>query len=210
MGANISKQNDEILRFFDEKAFFWAEKARDPQRREFVREILGRFLKIDAGIALDIGCGGGIVSQVLVERGWKQEEIIMIDPSFKLVSMAREKLSACFGLAAFGEKLPIKSERANLAIIFNALPHMQIDAVLNELRRTLKVGGQLLIFHDNGSEQINEIHRNIGGPIKEHILPSVEIVARKLDKLGFRIYHASDKPHRHYIISAINGNYFET
>ena len=210
MGANISKQNDEILRFFNEKAFFWAEKARDPQRRKFVREILGRFLKIGAGIALDIGCGGGIVSQVLVERGWKQEEIIMIDSSYKLVSMAKEKLSSCFGLVAFGEKLPIKSERANLAVIFNALPHMQIDAVLSELRRILKVGGQLLIFHDNGSEQINEIHKNIGGPIKEHMLPSVEIVARKLDKLAFRIYHASEKPHRHYIISAIKGDYFDT
>ena len=210
MGANISKQNDEILRFFNEKAFFWAEKARDPQRREFVREILGRFLKIGAGIALDIGCGGGIISQVLVERGWKQEEIIMIDSSYKLVSMAKEKLSSCFGLVAFGEKLPIKSGKATLAIIFNALPHMQIDAVLSELRRILKVGGQLLIFHDNGSEQINEIHRNIGGPIKEHILPSVEIIARKLDKLGFRIYHASEKPHRHYIISAIKGDYFDT
>ena len=210
MGANISKQNDEILRFFDKKAFFWAEKARDPQRRKFVREILGRFLKIGAGIALDIGCGGGIVSQVLVERGWKQEEIIMIDSSYKLVSMAKEKLSSCFGLVAFGEKLPIKSGKATLAIIFNALPHMQIDAVLSELRRILKVGGQLLIFHDNGSEQINEIHRNIGGPIKEHILPSVEIIARKLDKLGFRIYHASEKPHRHYIISAIKGDYFDT
>ncbi len=95
---------------------------------------------------LDLGCGGGFMSEALAQRGAK---VIGVDPSEPAIIIARKHAEAT-GLAidyriGAGESLPVTESSADIVLCVDVLEHVRdLDAVLDEVKRVLKPGGLFL------------------------------------------------------------------
>lgn len=88
---------------------------------------------------LDLGCGDGILTQVLVDAG---AEVIAVDASESMVAAARER--GLVASVADGEKLGFSEEFD--AVFSNAALHWMLDgaAVAGGVFRALKPGGRFV------------------------------------------------------------------
>ncbi len=95
---------------------------------------------------LDLGCGGGFMSEALAARGAK---VIGVDVSRGAIAIAKRH-AASGGLAirylvASGEDLPLPDASVDCVVCVDVLEHVRsLDRVLNEIRRVLRPGGVFL------------------------------------------------------------------
>jgi ubiquinone biosynthesis O-methyltransferase len=95
---------------------------------------------------LDIGCGGGFMSEALAQRGAK---VGGIDPAEKAIAIAQrhaisQNLSICY-LVGIGEKLPVADANLDYVVCVDVLEHVSdLGQVIGEVRRVLRPGGQFL------------------------------------------------------------------
>lgn len=117
----------------------------NPARVGYLEKILFHELKIKSQgkAALEVGCGGGILSEEIARMGFN---ITGIDPSHHSLQIAAEHAQAS-GLRidyeqATGEALPYRDNSFDFVFCFDVLEHVR-DApkVISEISRVLKVGG---------------------------------------------------------------------
>ena len=111
---------------------------------------LKHFDRISGGwrdkIVLDLGCGGGFMSEALAKRG---ANVIGVDPSEAAIAAAQDHAGQ-HGLAidykvGTGENIPLPDHFVDCVVCVDVLEHVaQLDRVLDEVRRVLKPGGMFL------------------------------------------------------------------
>jgi ubiquinone biosynthesis O-methyltransferase len=95
---------------------------------------------------LDLGCGGGFMSEALATRGAK---VIGVDVSAGAIGIAKRH-AASSGLpirylVASGEELPLPDASVDCVVCVDVLEHVHsLDQVLDEIRRVLRPGGVFL------------------------------------------------------------------
>lgn len=95
---------------------------------------------------LDLGCGGGFMSEALAMRG---SNVTGIDPAEKAIAIAQrhaalQNLSIRY-LAGTGEKLPVADASMDYVVCVDVLEHVvDLDQVIGEVRRVLRPGGIFL------------------------------------------------------------------
>ena len=95
---------------------------------------------------LDLGCGGGYMSEALAERGAR---VVGVDPSAASLEAARRH-TAQAGLRidyrlGVGEAIPAADRSMDRVICVDVLEHVQdLGKVLSEIRRVLRPGGIVL------------------------------------------------------------------
>ena len=97
--------------------------------------------------AVDIGCGTGIYSLELAQRGAR---VVGVDPSIEMITIAREKFRRAglngYFICGSAETLPLRSERFNLALAVTSLCFVdRPDRAVEEMHRVLKSGGRLVL-----------------------------------------------------------------
>ncbi|MDX9734139.1 MAG: class I SAM-dependent methyltransferase [Thermoanaerobaculia bacterium] len=82
---------------------------------------------------------------------------------------------------------------ADLVLCFNAWAHFPDGpGVLREVRRWLKPGGRILLWHDLGRERLAEVHRRAGHAVSSDLLPPVEALAFAARNAGFAVERAEE------------------
>jgi 2-polyprenyl-6-hydroxyphenyl methylase/3-demethylubiquinone-9 3-methyltransferase len=95
---------------------------------------------------LDLGCGGGFMSEALAARGAK---VIGVDVSAGAIGIAKRH-AASSGLpirylVASGEDLPLPDASVDCVVCVDVLEHVRsLDQVLDEISRVLRPGGVFL------------------------------------------------------------------
>ncbi|MEW6325628.1 MAG: methyltransferase domain-containing protein [Nitrospirota bacterium] len=97
--------------------------------------------------AMDIGCGTGIYTVELAQRG---AHVIGVDPSMEMITIAREKLRQAGLTGRFvcgsAEALPFRSGKVDLVLAVTSLCYMHSpDRAIEEMRRALQPGGRLVL-----------------------------------------------------------------
>jgi ubiquinone/menaquinone biosynthesis C-methylase UbiE len=93
---------------------------------------------------LDIGCGTGRVAAHLVSKGVKPSHIIGIDPSDKMLNLAKKRGLGIGMIKGSATKLPFGSDSFDLVVsnmVIHELSQEQFSQALSEIARVLKPGG---------------------------------------------------------------------
>ncbi len=177
---------DALRAFFDHLADEW-DAQQPPDREERLREQLSLFRPLleKSRRVLEIGTGTGALIP-LIQEAVPQAIMVSVDLSHRMLRRARHRSPAASLLRADAHFLPLASQSVDLVICHNVFPHFRDKpAALRELARVLEEEGHLLILHDLGREQVNAIHRRVGGAIGNDLLPPGEDLGRMMAEAGF-------------------------
>jgi len=117
----------------------------NPLRYAYFRRIL-RERGIHSGTVLDIGCGGGYLSEEFAKDGFR---VSGVDPAVSSINTAREhaarsNLSIDYRVAC-GESLPFADASFEIVACCDVLEHVHdLGKVVSEVSRALKPGGIFL------------------------------------------------------------------
>ncbi len=128
----------------------------NPVRSNYFRNLLEK--KFESGFknrkVLDVGCGGGFLSEELDKIGLN---VIGVDPSKESINIARQhavtKNLNIEYKESFGETLPFEDSVFDMVFCCDVLEHVNdVNKVISEISRVLKTGG--LLFFDTINRSI--------------------------------------------------------
>lgn len=158
---------------------------------------------------IDLGCGTGNLTAVLLEKLGPAGRVTAVDLSPAMIQRARAKLADprirwCVADAA---SLPLAAAAYDRVVCFSAWPHFPDQfAVLREVCRVLRPGGHLAILHIDGRARINEIHSSGGPAIHNDLLPPATDLAVLLRRAGFTLGECDDTSDRYCITATRTGS----
>lgn len=195
--------------FFERLAEDW-DAQQPPDREDQLRRLLAPFRDSlrEARTVLEIGTGTGALIPLLREVA-PAAHIVSIDLAHRMLRRARTRGPDAWLVQADVHSLPLPTGAFDRAICHNALPHFRDQrAALVELARVLRPGGLLLILHDLSRDEVNTIHRSVGSPIGEDLLPPGEELARFLQETGFSPIEVEDGPEGYWAIGRLEESRF--
>jgi ubiquinone/menaquinone biosynthesis C-methylase UbiE len=188
-----SRQN-ELRTFFNRAAADWA--ARPFDRIGADRLLAGLGLR-EGDRVVDLGAGTGHLLPILRKRIGSAGTLCAIDLSWEMLLHARESAAANRASRVCGaaEGLPLPDESCDVIVCMGIYPHFTDRGVaLGQLRRALRPGGRIGVFHAIGRLALNALHGRIGGVIARDLLPEGQEVRRDLESAGFQVLEVADHP----------------
>jgi len=185
------------------KDFLWENLRQLPYFRAFLRAVESRFYE---GIPLlepllDVGCGDGAFAETTFDK----KITVGFDPAYKSVREAAKREAYLYLLCAQGAALPFPDAFFATVISNSVLEHIpELDEVLSEISRVLRLGGTFLFSVPNDQllknlsiskaldklklHQLASCYRKFFNKISRHYhADSIEVWKERLAKHGFRI-----------------------
>lgn len=182
--------------FFDKEARGWDDRCHQDDESEIRKLVEGFDLKPTEWV-LDVGTGGGVLLPHLVRKVGEEGTVVGLDFSWKMIreaSEARGKEVFCL-VNACVQKLPVKGYTFDCITCMDAFAHLNDKRVaLNEMGRVLKKGGRLYVLHTLGKEKLAEYHREVGGVVRDDVLPTDSEMRKMMEKAGLKDVRIVDQP----------------
>ena len=188
--------------YFDELSSRWDGFTDHDRVRGALRIELDRLAVVPDVHVIDLGCGTGNLTAVLLERLGAGGTITAVDFSEAMVARARGKfpdarVKWCVADAA---ALPLMPTSCDYAICFSAWPHFVNPlAVLREMNRVLRLDGSFVILHIDSREKINQIHSSASPAIMHDLLSPAADAAALLPAAGFAVEECDDSAERYCV-----------
>ena len=182
--------------FFDTLADEWDLHftAEDLERLSRIADRLGTQ---EGWNILDLGCGTGILFDLLRRKVGPTGSVTGIDFSFEMAEKALRNFpfDNVNVIDADAGSLPFADSIFDMGIAFSAFPHFSDkERVLDELHRVLKDGAAVYIIHLESSKELSQVHHKIGGVIENDELPDADKLRQMFDGHSFRNISIEDKP----------------
>jgi ubiquinone/menaquinone biosynthesis C-methylase UbiE len=190
--------------FFDRIASQWDGRVDLEQLAHTLRQGLLESRVAPDGTIVDLGCGTGNLTLALLEQLGSEGRVLAVDFSSHMIGEARRKVrdSRVRWLVADASELPLNNADADDVICFSAWPHFPQPArVLAEVRRVLRPGGKLCIWHAASRATISQIHARAGGAIENDCLPPGTELAALANAAGLDPFEVIDDDQR-YVVRA--------
>lgn len=193
---------DDMCEFFDGVARKGQWHTFDEHEMPLLNQMLDLWA-IEPGMRiLEPGCGRGRLSQILAEAVGERGTVVAIDIAEEMVRACRAR-----GLPPQVEvincallDLPADMRAFDKVICCNVWPHLlNPRQILNKIHELLGAGGDLWIAHLTGREVINEIHRNAGEDVCDHLLAPADELIAMLGDCGFIVQDFADTADRYWI-----------
>lgn len=149
---------------------------------------------------LDVGCGTGNLTRVLLRRLDSEGRLIALDISPVMLERAREKIGdpRVTWVQASAERIPVADASCDRILCFSAWPHFEDQqAVVREFQRVLKPGGCIHIFHFISRDEVNRIHGEAHPSVSADLLAPVREVASLFERSGFTVLSLADDAYRY-------------
>jgi len=128
----------------------------DSYQQKVILPNLLRIVAPEAGIkVLDVGCGTGVFARAFAEKG---AGVLGVDIGLELLDIAEKKsknLNIKYILASADNLSKIKEDDFDIVTVVLAIQNMKnLDAVVGEVSKKLKVGGRLIMVINHPSFRI--------------------------------------------------------
>ena len=125
---------------------------------------------------LDVGCGTGVLEQYLLT--YAPVHITGIDLSPRMIEEASRKYATPIVDFRCMDIMDLKDEKFDYIIAYSVFPHFEYpDQVIDHLANLLVSGGELVICHSEGRENINGHHNKQANRISFGLPPAREVAA---------------------------------
>ncbi|PWB68259.1 ubiquinone biosynthesis protein UbiE [candidate division GN15 bacterium] len=197
--------HDTHQEFFDKLAHEWDLwfTAEDLER---LTRVVNRLQIVAGSDILDLGCGTGILFDMLRRKVGDKGSVTGVDFSLKMADRAHRNFpfENVNVVDADVIGLPFRDRCFDMAIAFSSFPHFSDrHKALMEIRRVLKVGSPLHVIHLMSSREISEMHHRVGGVVAHDSLPNGDEMTKLLTQAGFVHVKVEDKPGL-YLASGVN------
>jgi len=145
----VSSDKDRVTELFRVMLpYYLHERAHDwrflVQQRRVCAMLSGR-----AGRALDIGCGSGLMTEALIERGWEVWGLDLLESAVAWASAEAEKASwgdRAHYVVGDAESLPFSPATFDTVIAMGVLEYLpDVHRFVSEVRRVLRPSGLLVV-----------------------------------------------------------------
>ncbi len=153
---------------------------------------------------LDIGSGTGILLPLLHQNTNGKSRVVSLDIAEEMLKRAKSNgyqgnIQYVHGDAS---SLPLTNETFDMVICYSCFPHFRNKMkVLCEIARVLRSEGRLAICHTASRREINELHRSIGGVVKNDTIPPKTTMRKLLEASGLKPIQILDERHRYLAIA---------
>ncbi len=146
-----------IRSFFDSHAPNWDNN--DEHDKTKIQQLLDKVGILEGDRILDLGCGTGVISEMLYERSKRQ--VTAVDLSEKMIEQAKSKhISEKEVLFQAKDFYSMRDGEFDLIIIFDAYPHfLELNEFKESIIRNLSEDGRFAIVHDLGRKQLHDCHK---------------------------------------------------
>ncbi len=175
--------------FFDRHAPVWDERINRIDENKIKKMLkLAEIARRDR--VLDLACGTGVILPYLREKVESDVVITALDYASGMLEQAKIKYGTAFDyVLADVHDLPFPDEMFDKIVCFNAFPHFQEKPrALAEVFRALTPGGAFIIAHSDSRENINKLHKDVGGVVGEDRLPNGRTMAGLFSDAGYKIF----------------------
>lgn len=156
-------------------------------------EAAANFCKlIEKHAVLDLGCGIGSTIQFLYES--RKIKAVGIDPSEKLLEIAKNECPFAEFVLGAGEKIPLEADKFDAVFAECTLSLMDhLDRTLEEVHRVLKQTGWFVItdVYARNPASLNGLERFSFTSCMRG-LHDLNLLKQQLEALGFKIMHVED------------------
>ena len=196
---------DKHQEFFDLLAAEWdlMFTLEDMERLSRLVEGLGAKEGMDI---IDLGCGTGILFDMLRRKVGPSGSVTGVDFSLQMAVRAHRNFPFFNVNVVDGDavSLPFADSSFDMGVAFAAFPHFSDkQQAIDEIHRVLKPGARFIIFHLSSSEELSDIHHQIGGVVEHDEIPSAARLHEMFNSSRFSNLTIDDYP-GFYMASADN------
>jgi ubiquinone/menaquinone biosynthesis C-methylase UbiE len=188
--------HDRHQNFFDQLAAEWD--------LMFTSEDLERLsnlvaaMPVTAGMEiLDLGCGTGILFDMLRRRVGDTGSVTGVDFSIEMVEKAHRNFPFDNVNVVDGDvvNLPFKDATFDMGVAFSAFAHFSNQQkALDETHRVLKTGAKFYVIHLLSARELADAHQRVGGAVEHDKLPPVEKMRQMFQQSRFTEIKVDDHP----------------
>ncbi len=148
-------------------------------------DVLGK-ADIPDGLGLDLGCGDGILTDILFKRIGRKPRLVGIDPDPLETDAARKYRFYERIHTSGGDSIPEPDATFDYVISNSVLEHIpSLEPVIREVGRVLKPGGRFFY-----TVPCPGFHDNLAGSIDRWIRPPQDIAAARQTARAFQLSNA--------------------
>ncbi len=195
--------HDKHQAFFDQLAAEW-DLMFTAVDLEFLEHIVGKLGVTEGMDILDIGCGTGILFDMLRRIVGENGSVTGVDFSMEMVQKAHRNFPFpnVNVVDADAIMLPFTDNCFDMAVAFAAFPHFSNQQrALDETHRVLKPKAKFYIIHLESSKELSETHQLIGGVVEHDAIPPADKLRKMFEDSRFADVSIEDHPNL-YLASA--------
>ena len=196
--------HDAHQKHYDELAAEWDLRF-TAEDLEFLTFKVDKFGVKEGMNILDLGCGTGILFDILRRRVGKSGTVTGIDCSIQMALKAHRNFpfNNVNVIDADVVALPLKSNSFDMAVSFWSFPNFSDKPkAVQEVHRVLKPGSRLYIIQLLSSKETAERHKKLGGVVERDEFPTEREMAELMNAGGFADVMINDQPGL-YLASAV-------
>ena len=188
--------HDKHQEFFDKLAKEWdyTFTAEDLERLE---RLVGKLGVTEGMDILDLGCGTGILFDMLRRAVGKNGSVTGVDFSYEMAQRAHRNFpfSNVNVVDADAISLPFADSTFDMVVAFAAFPHFSNQQhALDEAHRVLKNNCKVNIIQFESTKEMVEIHHRVGGAVTDDDIPSEDKLREMLKNSKFGNEKIEDHP----------------
>jgi len=164
--------------FFDQHAPAWDEHHHLAAEAE-LGGIVKSFGLSEGDSVLDVGTGTGVLLPFIQKGIGPEGRVVAMDFAFQMLKEAKRRTVPQHKILvnASVEAIPFRSNVFDQISCFSSFPHFPNKGrALLEMVRVLKPGGYLSIAHLKSTEELRQLHHQVGGAVAHDGLPSPEVL----------------------------------
>ncbi len=187
--------HDKHQKFFDQLAAEWdlAFTAEDLER---LSHLVAAMPVQESMEILDLGCGTGILFDMLRRRVGETGSVTGVDFSIEMAEKAHRNFpfDNVNVVDADVAMLPFKDSTFDMGVAFASFPHFSNQQkALDEAHRVLRAGAKLYLIHLHSSKEIAAMHHRVGGAVEHDTVPTADKMRAMLQQSKFTDIQINDQ-----------------